>query len=183
MGAIPEVGLEVGFVCCVCRRGFSRCSRNRSRASIVFVAAGAQLHNFPKNRQFGLQSLHNTRKVSIMAAMTMSISSIQTSRPVALRATAQARRSVLGVQRTPVRPVLRRAEGDVPRPRPNEAIEQIDDIKEPIVDQTKSQNIQPGNISNENAERRADIGATRPPTLLGKVSGGVAMCTRLYSCA
>jgi len=89
-----------------------------------------------------------------------------TSRP------AQARRSSLGVQRASLRPVLRRGKEElrddgVGLPRPsNQAVEQIDDVKEPKIDQTKAQNIQPGNISAENAERRADIGATRPPTLL-----------------
>lgn len=102
-----------------------------------------------------------------MAAMTMTMSSMHSAKPAAVRTTAQLRRSAAGVQRAPLRSVLRRAEDGAPRARANEAIEQIDDIKEPVVDQTKSQNIQPGNISNENAERRADIGATRPPTLLG----------------
>lgn len=54
-----------------------------------------------------------------------------------------------------------------PRPNLNETTEQIRDVPEPDVDQSKTQNIAPGNISNENAERRADIGATRPPTLFG----------------
>lgn len=55
-----------------------------------------------------------------------------------------------------------------PRPNLNETTEQIRDVPEPSVDQSKTQNIAPGDISNENAERRADIGATRPPTLFGK---------------
>lgn len=49
----------------------------------------------------------------------------------------------------------------------SEGTEQINDVPEPTVDQSKTENIQPGNISNENAEKRADIGATRPPTLFG----------------
>ena len=58
----------------------------------------------------------------------------------------------------------------MPPPKTNQNIEQTDDVKEPVIDQTKPENIVPGNISNENAERRADIGATRPPTLLGKLA-------------
>ena len=81
-------------------------------------------------------------------------------------------RRVAGARRS----VLRRgAEGSghenqpgLPRPVTNEKTEQINDIAEPKVDQSKTQNIAAGNISNENAERRADIGATRPPTLFGK---------------
>lgn len=97
-----------------------------------------------------------------------SLKATTTSRP------AQQRRSVFGVQRAPLRPVLRRGtegslgkdEVSVPRPTTVETTEQISDVKEPTIDQSKPENIQPGNISNENAERRADIGATRPPTLL-----------------
>ena len=58
----------------------------------------------------------------------------------------------------------------MPPPKTNQNIEQVDDVKEPAIDQTKPENIVPGNISNENAERRADIGATRPPTLLGTLA-------------
>ena len=56
----------------------------------------------------------------------------------------------------------------LPRPRTIETTEQTKDIAEPSIDQSKTENIQPGNISSENAERRADIGATRSPTLFGK---------------
>lgn len=56
----------------------------------------------------------------------------------------------------------------VPRPDLNQNLEQVSDVKGPGIDQRKTENIQPGNISSENAERRADIGATRPPTLLGQ---------------
>ncbi|DBA68307.1 TPA: hypothetical protein ACH3X2_013625 [Trebouxia sp. C0005] len=67
------------------------------------------------------------------------------------------------------RSVVRRAgKGSGPQdpagPR-GETTEQINDVQEPNIDQSKTENIQPGNISNENAERRADIGAKRPPTL------------------
>ncbi|DBB06143.1 hypothetical protein WJX82_003844 [Trebouxia sp. C0006] len=81
------------------------------------------------------------------------------------RRSAPSRNSVLSVRRS----VIRRAgEGSSPQdpagPR-GETTEQIRDVKEPNIDQSKTENIQPGNISSENAERRADIGATRPPTL------------------
>lgn len=84
------------------------------------------------------------------------------------RRSAPSRNSVLSVRRS----VIRRAgEGSSPQdpagPR-GETTEQIRDVKEPNIDQSKTENIQPGNISSENAERRADIGATRPPTLFGK---------------
>ena len=65
---------------------------------------------------------------------------------------------------------MRRAADGVKEDQPitNEKIEQVTDVPAPKVDQTKTQNIAAGNISNENAERRADIGASRPPTLFGK---------------
>lgn len=79
------------------------------------------------------------------------------------------------------RPVMRRASGNpkdgqgntpgLPRPDPNQTTEQTKDVSEPKVDQSKVENIAAGNISNENAERRADLGATRPPTLFGKLVG------------
>ena len=106
----------------------------------------------------------------------MSTSQMQVVRAASTGRPAQARRSSLGVQRAPLRPVLRRGKEElrddgVGLPRPaNQAVEQINDVKEPQIDQTKPQNIQPGNISAENAERRADIGANRPPTLLGSFS-------------
>lgn len=37
----------------------------------------------------------------------------------------------------------------------------------PNVDRSKTENIEAGNISNENAEKRADIGKTREPTPTG----------------
>ena len=37
----------------------------------------------------------------------------------------------------------------------------------PDVDRSKVENIEPGNISNESAEKRADIGKDRPPTPTG----------------
>lgn len=40
----------------------------------------------------------------------------------------------------------------------------------PDVDRSKASNIEPGNISNENAEKRADIGKTREPTPTGNVA-------------
>ncbi len=84
------------------------------------------------------------------------------------RRSAPSRNSVLSVRPS----VIRRAgEGSGPQdpagPR-GETTEQIRDVQEPNIDQSKTENIQPGNISSENAERRADIGATRPPTLFGK---------------
>ncbi|DBA82125.1 hypothetical protein WJX77_005557 [Trebouxia sp. C0004] len=63
------------------------------------------------------------------------------------------------------RSVIRRAGPQEPAGPRGETTEQISDVPEPSIDQSKTENIQPGNISNENAERRADIGATRPPTL------------------
>lgn len=82
-----------------------------------------------------------------------------------LRRSTVSHSSVLNVRRS----VIRRAgEGSGPQdpagPR-GETTEQIRDVQEPNIDQSKTENIQPGNISSENAERRADIGATRPPTL------------------
>ena len=44
------------------------------------------------------------------------------------------------------------------------------------VDRSKTQNIEAGNISNENAEKRADIGKTREPTPTGDYSQLVKMC-------
>lgn len=82
---------------------------------------------------------------------------------VSCRRVQAARPSVLrrGVQNTGSKDQAR----PDPRPNLNETTEQIRDVPEPSVDQSKTQNIAPGNISNENAEKRADIGATRPPTL------------------
>ena len=40
----------------------------------------------------------------------------------------------------------------------------------PTVDRSKTENIEAGNISNENAEKRADIGKTREPTPAGKIN-------------
>lgn len=82
-----------------------------------------------------------------------------------LRRSTVSHSSVSNVRRS----VIRRAgEGSGPQdpagPR-GETTEQIRDVQEPNIDQSKTENIQPGNISSENAERRADIGATRPPTL------------------
>ena len=42
--------------------------------------------------------------------------------------------------------------------------------KTPTVDRSKTENIEAGNISNENAEKRADIGKTREPTPAGKAT-------------
>lgn len=53
----------------------------------------------------------------------------------------------------------------LPRPNLNQGTEQTNDVAEPKVDQSKVKNIAAGNISNENAEKRADLGAVRPPTL------------------
>ena len=47
----------------------------------------------------------------------------------------------------------------------------------PTVDRSKTQNIEPGNISNEGAEKRADIGKTREPT-----PGGTAAVLKCSSC-
>ena len=87
------------------------------------------------------------------------------------------------------RPVMRRASGNpedgqgntpgLPRPDPNQTTEQTMDVSEPKVDQSKVENIAAGNISNENAERRADLGATRPPTLFGKLVGSVSVLPTL----
>lgn len=41
------------------------------------------------------------------------------------------------------------------------------EAKAPNVDRSKTENIEAGNISNENAEKRADIGKTREPTPSG----------------
>lgn len=117
-----------------------------------------------------------------MTAMLMSTSQMQVVRTASTSRPVQARRSSLGVKRASLRPVLRRGkeelrEDGVGLPRPsNQAVEQIDDVKEPKIDQTKPQNIQPGNISAENAERRADIGATRPPTLFGRSLPASLLC-------
>eukprot|EP00891_Asterochloris_glomerata_P000655 jgi/Astpho2/655/Aster-04494 len=46
----------------------------------------------------------------------------------------------------------------------NEGTEQSKSVPNPQVDQSKTKNIEAGNISNQNAEKRADIGATRAPT-------------------
>ena len=83
-------------------------------------------------------------------------------------------RRVAGVRRS----VTRRAAGNsedgqgntpgLPRPNLNQTTEQTKDVAEPSVDQSKVENIAAGNISNENAEKRADLGATRPPTLFGE---------------
>ena len=109
-------------------------------------------------------------------SMTLTTGSMQTFRNCSQIRAAQPK-NVLGLQRLApaTRCVLRRGSeqfhGDkvgVPRPDTNDKLEQVDDVKEPGIDQTKIQNVQPGNISSENAERRADIGATRPPTLLGQ---------------
>ena len=107
--------------------------------------------------------------------MNLTLSKTPTLRATAMINTQQ-RSCGLGMQRlAPARRcVVRRGNeqfhGDkagVPRPDLNENLEQVKDVKGPGVDQRKTENIQPGNISNENAERRADIGASRPPTLLG----------------
>lgn len=84
-------------------------------------------------------------------------------------------RRVAGVRKS----VIRRAAGNsedgqgntpgLPRPNLNQTTEQTKDVAEPSVDQSKVKNIAAGNISNENAEKRADLGATRPPTLFGKL--------------
>ena len=44
--------------------------------------------------------------------------------------------------------------------------------KTPQVDRSKPENIEAGNISNENAEKRADIGKTREPTPAGTIASG-----------
>lgn len=85
-------------------------------------------------------------------------------------------RRVGGVRKS----VIRRAAGNsedgqgntpgLPRPNLNQTTEQTKDVAEPSVDQSKVQNIAAGNISNENAEKRADLGAVRPPTLFGKLT-------------
>jgi len=46
----------------------------------------------------------------------------------------------------------------------------------PNVDRSKTENIEAGNISNENAEKRADIGKTREPT----PAGTTCLCKRDY---
>ena len=85
-------------------------------------------------------------------------------------------RRVAGVRKS----VVRRASGNsedgqgntpgLPRPNLNQTTEQTKDVAEPRIDQSKVENIAAGNISNENAEKRADLGATRPPTLFGKLT-------------
>ena len=47
------------------------------------------------------------------------------------------------------------------------------EAKAPTVDRSKPENIEAGNISNENAERRADIGKERAPTPTGPKMSGV----------
>ena len=109
-----------------------------------------------------------------MTAMLMTVSTLPAVKATAVSRPVKHRRSALGVQRVPLRSVTRRSsdrsehEAGLPRPDTIQTTEQTDDVRDPVVNQRKTQNIQPGNISNENAERRADIGASRPPTLLGK---------------
>ena len=112
--------------------------------------------------------------ISVMSQTSTVGSHIQTSTARSQRRPSLVSRRVAGVRKS----VVRRASGNasdgqgntpgLPRPNLNEGTEQINDVAEPNVDQTKVQNIAAGNISNENAERRADIGATRPPTLFGR---------------
>lgn len=81
-------------------------------------------------------------------------------------------RRVAGVRRSFIRRAAKDGQGNtpgLPRPNLNEGTEQTNDVAEPKVDQSKVQNIAAGNISNDNAEKRADIGATRPPTLFGEL--------------
>ena len=48
----------------------------------------------------------------------------------------------------------------------------------PSVNRNKTENIEAGNISNENAEKRADIGKTREPTPTGE-SADTEFCVSL----
>lgn len=99
---------------------------------------------------------------------------VQTSPVLSQRRPTLVSRRVAGVRKS----VVRRASGNpedgqgntpgLPRPNLNQGTEQTNDVAEPKVDQSKVENIAAGNISNENAEKRADLGATRPPTLFGK---------------
>ena len=61
------------------------------------------------------------------------------------------------------RPVQLRCNRMVIRAEADKSIE----AKAPNVDRSKTENIEAGNISNENAEKRADIGKTREPTPTG----------------
>ena len=106
--------------------------------------------------------------ITAMSHTSVISSRVQLSVVGSQRRSGLSRTSVLSVRRS----VNRRAgEGSGPQepagPR-GETTEQIRDVEEPNIDQSKTENIQPGNISSENAEKRADIGATRPPTLFGK---------------
>ena len=93
-------------------------------------------------------------------------------------------RRVAGVRRTVIRRAAKDGQGNtpgLPRPNLNEGTEQTNDVAEPKVDQSKVQNIAPGNISNQNAEKRADLGATRPPTLFGKLVYPVLLSAVTYA--
>ncbi|KAL3146202.1 hypothetical protein ABBQ32_002906 [Trebouxia sp. C0010 RCD-2024] len=102
-------------------------------------------------------------------AQTRTVGShVQASTTGSLRRPALVSRRVAGVRRSVIRRAAEDGQGNtpgLPRPNLNQGTEQTNDVAEPKVDQSKVQNIAPGNISNQNAEKRADIGATRPPTL------------------
>ena len=51
----------------------------------------------------------------------------------------------------------------------------------PNVNRNKTENIEAGNISNENAEKRADIGKNREPTPAG-TSANTESCVLLMCC-
>ena len=112
--------------------------------------------------------------VSMMLQTTSAGTHIQNGSARSHRRPTLVSRRVAGVRKS----VVRRASGNpedgqgntpgLPRPNLNQGTEQTNDVAEPKVDQSKVENIAPGNISNQNAEKRADLGAVRPPTLFGK---------------
>lgn len=112
-------------------------------------------------------------------AQTRTVGShVQASTTGSLRRPALVSRRVAGVRRSVIRRAAEDGQGNtpgLPRPNLNQGTEQTNDVAEPKVDQSKVQNIAPGNISNQNAEKRADIGATRPPTLFGKLTNPVVV--------
>ncbi len=130
------------------------------------------IHNCAAHQRLPSVFIHSKAFQAIMMTAMSHTSAIRSR--VQLSVVGSQRRSALScnpvssARRSVVRHV---GEGSGPQdpagPR-GETTEQIRDVQEPNIDQSKTENIQPGNISNENAERRADIGATRPPTLFGK---------------
>ena len=99
------------------------------------------------------------------------------------RPTQVQRRSLRRVQSVRPNRLVVRAEEEKPGEKIVADVDQYEKVPTGV-DRTDTRNIEAGNISNENAERRADIGKERIPTFPGEHQGArVQQASASTSCA